>query len=110
MLVRLWLRGTCGREESGHEDRVQNVVLLRCTAVRRRSAASEESVAAAVELGVAEDGLDRGLAAGVELAARIAGQDAAHEAVEAALPARPRRCACSASGGTRTCRPSAMRR
>src|SRR5829696_90984 len=53
-----------------------------------RSASSEESVAAAVELGVAEDGLDHALAPGVELAARLGGEDSAHERVEPALPAR----------------------
>jgi hypothetical protein len=39
---------------------------------------------AAVVLDLAEDGLDDGLALGVELAAAVAGQHAAHEVMEAA--------------------------
>ena len=48
-----------------------------------------EAVHASVELGVREDGLDHGLALGVELFAAIGLQDAAHERVRAAVPARP---------------------
>src|SRR3954471_21732600 len=53
-----------------------------------RSGSSEESVAAAVEPGVAEDGLDHALAPGVEFAAALGREDAAHEVIEPALPAR----------------------
>src|SRR5829696_9684674 len=51
------------------------------------SAAAQEAVDAAVELGVGEDRLDHRLAFGVELAARVGVKDAAHERVKAAVPA-----------------------
>ena len=56
----------------------------------RGSASSSEAVDAAVELGVGEDRLDDRLALAVELAAAVAGEDSAHERVEAAVPTRPR--------------------
>jgi hypothetical protein len=53
------------------------------------SASSVEAIDAAVVFRLAEDGLDHRLALAVELAAVLAGQDPAHERVEAAVPARP---------------------
>jgi hypothetical protein len=54
----------------------------------RRSAAALEAVAAAVELRVGKDGLDHALALGVKAAAAVAIKHPAHEAIEAAVPAR----------------------
>src|SRR4051794_23354904 len=56
----------------------------------RASASSVEAGHAAIVFGLTEDGLDHRLAAAVELAAALAGQDAAHEVVVAAGPSRPR--------------------
>src|SRR3954447_11699656 len=62
----------------------------------RASASSVEAVHAAVVFGLAEDGLDHRLAAPVELAAALAGQDPPHEGV---IPARPARPGCLAFAG-----------
>src|SRR3954469_9328797 len=64
----------------------------------RASASSVEARHPAVVFGLAEDGLDHRLAAAVELAAALAGQDAAHEGVVAAGPARPWRLAFAGVG------------
>jgi hypothetical protein len=62
------------------------------------SAASLEAGHAAVVLGVAEDGLDHRLTPSVELAAALAGEDAAHEVVIAARPTGPRALAFAGVG------------
>src|SRR3954447_2973319 len=51
------------------------------------SSAAQETVDAAVELGVSEDGLDHHLTSAVELISELAFQDAAHEGVASAVPA-----------------------
>jgi hypothetical protein len=53
-----------------------------------RAAAALEALGAAVVLDLAEHGLDSRLAACVELAAVVGGQDAAHEVIKAAASAR----------------------
>jgi hypothetical protein len=57
-----------------------------------------EAIEAAVELRVAEYRLDELLSLSVELDAAVGVQDAAHERVQAAVPARSRR---SAAAGVR---------
>src|SRR3954469_3457138 len=64
----------------------------------RASASSVEAGHAAIVFGLTEDGLDHRLAATVELAAALAGQDAAHEVVVAAGPSRPWRLAFAGVG------------
>src|SRR3954468_15089347 len=54
-----------------------------------RPAAALEASDRAVELDLAEHGLDGDLAAPVKRAALRCGQDASHEAIDAAGPARP---------------------
>jgi len=55
----------------------------------RRESAALEAIDAAVELGVPEDRLDQRLAAPIQRLAEIGLQDAAHERVAPAVPARP---------------------
>ena len=64
----------------------------------------------AVELGVGEHRLDELLSLSVELAAAVGVQDAAHERVEAAVPARPGALRRLESGGISTWMPSATMR
>src|SRR3954453_3158348 len=53
------------------------------------SASSVEPVEAPVELGIGEHRLDELLSLSVELVSAVGVQDAAHERVEATVPARP---------------------